>query len=47
MSENWKVVKVGDVCVTNKRTYSLSENWDFVNYLDCRASNYCFNKLHY
>ena len=34
MSENWKVVKVGDVCVTNKRTYSLSENWDFVNYLD-------------
>ena len=30
----WKRVKLGDVCETNKRTYSNSENWNFVNYLD-------------
>ena len=34
MLENWKIVKVGDICKTNKSTYSLSENWDYVNYLD-------------
>lgn len=27
-------MKLGSVCNLNKQSYSLSENWDFVNYLD-------------
>ena len=34
MAEIWKRVRLGDVCKTNRNTYSVSENWDFVNYLD-------------
>ena len=30
----WKHVRIGDICKTNKRTYSMSEKWPFVNYLD-------------
>ena len=32
--DEWKKVKLGDICQTNLETYSLSEKWDFVNYLD-------------
>ena len=34
MPKNWKKVSIGDVCQTNDNTYSISESWDFVNYLD-------------
>ena len=30
----WKSVRIGDVCKMNQRTYSTSEKWSFVNYLD-------------
>jgi len=30
----YKSVKIGDICETNPQTYSPSENWPFVNYLD-------------
>ena len=32
--QNWKPTRLGDVCKTNRQTYSLSESWAFVNYLD-------------
>lgn len=31
---NWRPTRIGDICKTNQRSYSLSEKWDFVNYLD-------------
>lgn len=31
---DWKMVKLGEVCEVNQRTYSLSEEWSFINYLD-------------
>ena len=34
METNWRTVKFGDICKINNETYSISENWDFVNYLD-------------
>lgn len=34
MSDNWETVRIGEVCRTNQSTYSVSEKWDFVNYLD-------------
>ena len=34
MPQSWKSTRIGDICKTNQRTYSLSENWLFVNYLD-------------
>ena len=34
MGTNWRTVKFGDICKINNETYSISENWDFVNYLD-------------
>jgi type I restriction enzyme S subunit len=30
----WRQTRIGDVCETNRQTYSLSENWEYVNYLD-------------
>jgi type I restriction enzyme S subunit len=30
----WKLARIGDICKTNQQTYSLSEKWPFVNYLD-------------
>jgi len=32
--QNWKPTRFGDVCKTNRKTFSLSEKWAFVNYLD-------------
>ncbi|MCL2066777.1 MAG: restriction endonuclease subunit S [Treponema sp.] len=34
MPQGWKSKRVGDICKINLQTYSLSENWPFVNYLD-------------
>lgn len=30
----WKLIRLGDICVTNKNSYSSRDNWKFVNYLD-------------
>jgi type I restriction enzyme S subunit len=32
--QGWKPIRIGDICKTNQQTYSLSEKWPFVNYLD-------------
>ncbi|WAW10828.1 restriction endonuclease subunit S [Oxalobacter vibrioformis] len=34
MTQGWKPVRIGDICKTNQQTYSVSEKWSFVNYLD-------------
>ena len=34
MRKDWKPVRLGDICVTNTKTYSVSEKWPFINYLD-------------
>jgi len=34
MPKNWETKRIGDICKTNQQTYSLSENWSFVKYLD-------------
>jgi len=30
----WTPTRIGDICKTNQQTYSPSEEWSFVNYLD-------------
>lgn len=30
----WKEVKLGEVCDTNKSSYTAKDNWKFINYLD-------------
>ena len=30
----WKTIKLSDVITTNADTYSIKENWSYVNYLD-------------
>ena len=30
----WKLIRLGDICITNKNSYSSKDNWEFVNYLD-------------
>lgn len=32
--EEWRKIRLGDACVTNKNSYSPKEGWEFVNYLD-------------
>lgn len=32
--DGWREVKLGDVIDINKNSYSLKDNWDFINYLD-------------
>lgn len=39
----WKEVKLGDVCDVNKSSYSVSDNWEFINYLD--TGNITENKI--
>lgn len=34
MMEAWRKIRLGDACVTNADSYSLKEEWEFVNYLD-------------
>ena len=33
-TEGWVQVKLGTICTINKHTYSQSEHWQYVNYLD-------------
>lgn len=30
----WKLIRLGDICITNKNSYSSKDNWKFVNYID-------------
>lgn len=30
----WKSTRLGDICTTNKDSYSSKDNWKIVNYLD-------------
>ena len=34
MLKDWKSTRIGDICMTNTKTYSVSEQWSFINYLD-------------
>jgi Restriction endonuclease S subunits len=34
MSDKYKTTTIGNICKINKSTYSSSENWKFINYLD-------------
>jgi type I restriction enzyme S subunit len=34
MPQGWKLTRIGDICKSNQQTYSLSEKWSFINYLD-------------
>ena len=34
MPQGWMPTRLGSICKTNQRTYSVSEQWPFVNYLD-------------
>lgn len=34
MPNGWKPTRIGEICKTNAQTYSVAENWPFVNYLD-------------
>ncbi|SLM18274.1 Restriction modification system DNA specificity domain protein [uncultured spirochete] len=34
MHQGWMPTRIGDICKTNQQTYSVSEKWPFVNYLD-------------
>jgi type I restriction enzyme S subunit len=34
MSNQWEMVKIKYFCQTNIDAYSLSESWNFINYLD-------------
>lgn len=31
---NWKKVRLGDICETNKSAYSARDKWSYINYLD-------------
>ena len=31
---DWKPIRIGNICKLNQQTYSLSEKWPYVNYLD-------------
>lgn len=39
----WKTIRLGDLCSINSKSYSLKENWKFVNYLD--TGNITNNKI--
>ena len=41
--KNWREVKLGEVCETNKNSYLSSDKWLFVNYLD--TGNITQNKI--
>ena len=34
MTQGWKPVRIGNICKTNQQTYSASEKWVSINYLD-------------
>ena len=39
----WKLIRLGDICITNKQSYSPKDNWEFANYLD--TGNLTENKI--
>lgn len=41
--ENWERTTIGGIVKTNLSTYSLKENWEYVNYLD--TGNITMNKI--
>lgn len=41
--KSWNKIRLGDACQTNFDTYSLKDDWSFVNYLD--TSNIVDNKI--
>ena len=41
--EEWKEVRLGDICKSNISSYSEKDNWSFVNYLD--TGNITENKI--
>jgi len=43
MMKDWKKIRLGNACTTNADSYSLRENWSFVNYLD--TGNITDNKI--
>lgn len=43
MPQDWKPTRMGDICKMNTQTYSASENWRFVNYLD--TGNITVNRI--
>ena len=34
MPQRWTSTRIGNICKTNQQTYSVSEKWPFINYLD-------------
>ncbi|MDD4347449.1 MAG: restriction endonuclease subunit S [Desulfitobacteriaceae bacterium] len=42
-SNGWREVKLGEIVEINKNSYSLKDNWDFINYLD--TGNITENKI--
>ena len=32
--KKWRTVRIGDICVTNNKSYSKNDKWEYVNYLD-------------
>lgn len=34
MPQGWTPTRIGNICKTNQRTYSVAEKWPFVNYLE-------------
>ncbi len=43
MPQGWTPTRIGNICKTNHRTYSIAEKWPFVNYLD--TGNITENRL--
>lgn len=43
---DWKLVRIGNICKMNQQTYSVTEKWPFVNYLDTgNITENCINKI--
>jgi type I restriction enzyme S subunit len=48
MNSNWQPTRIGDISKTNQHTYSVSEKWPFVNYLDTgNITKNRINKIQY
>ena len=42
-SNEWKTIRIGEICDINKNSYNSKENWTFINYLD--TGNITENKI--
>ena len=46
--DEWREVRLGDVCLTNTDSYSKKDDWDFVNYLDTgNITANCIDEIQY